>query len=474
MPIELQVTPTQWTARGEAACDVRGRPLRVWGGIVGESARVRVVGEGQNAAYAVFRESASPSPVRRDPSCPKVHTCGGCAFMHMTEDGARSARAAAVRAELDRHGVVAEVTGPAPGPDGELGFRHVAKLMVGFSDHGRIRVGAPGRTTRTIVPIPECEVLAPALREVMIQAAHHIIDLNIAPYDPSNDRGVLRWVVLRGSRATGEVMVTLVAGRRTRELADLAEKIALASPVAGVALHLTQQQGNAIFERDEEGAIRWLSLLGKRNLEEELNGVRYLVGPVDFFQTNPSVAEQLYADVLERLELEEGVPVVDLYCGVGGFALQAARMTGWALGVEDVPSAVAHATEAAHRQKIPAEFLAARVGDALDDLVRRLADRRPVVIVNPARRGLEEGVAEKIAALRPRRVAYISCNPAALAKDLALLSGLGLQTSEVRLFDMFPQTHHVEAVAILDGEAVEEGTRRAPRRRVIGRKEEAP
>lgn len=470
MQRELAVTPTSWSPRGEAVLSVRGRPIVVWQGIVGEHATVRITNLGRNRDYASFRGTQRPSPHRVDPPCEKYHTCGGCPLMHLDLAGQHAAKRAMVREALDAEGLgdlpVGELTA---GPDAERDFRWVVKLGVGHSDHGRLRVGAWGRNNRSIVPIPHCLVAADPLRAVMASVAHHILELDLPPYDPASDRGVLRAVVLRGSRSTGEVLVTIIAGRRVRGLAELADRVAIeASPVVGVVLHLNADPGNAIFQRDPLGEIHTKVLRGRPYVEESLGGVRYRIGPGDFFQTNPGVAERLYARALDALDLGPDTPFVDLYSGVGGLALAAAARTGWAHGVEFLSGAVASARDAAKAQDLPATFECEDVGVLLPDLARRLAGARPVVAVNPARRGLEEGVAEGIAALRPRRIAYISCDPRAMARDLAHLRDLGFLPARVDPFDMFPHTAHVECLAILHSEDDEPPTGRAPRRRVIG------
>lgn len=468
----VRVTPAEWTFRGETGVHTRHGPLVIWGGIPGEASDVKILHEGQNRAYGSWQHAETPHPHRVEPKCGRYHLCGGCPLMHLTPEGQRDARRTLVRQALEAEELgqvpVSEVK---PCPDGEEDFRWVIKLGVGYSDHGRLRVGAWGRRTRNIIPIPQCHVAAPVLRRVMGQVAHHVIEAELEPYNPETDDGVIRAIVLRGSRARNEVLVTFVVGRRVKRLHDVAEAVAAAGEVVGVVVHVNYEEGNAIYTRDEEGAVRTRTMGGRPYLEEVLGDVTYRIGPGDFFQTNPAMAEVLYADVLKELALEEGTPFVDLYCGVGGLALQAARTTGWALGVEGLEGAVSSAREAAARQKIPAEFHVGDVGEVATELAPRLAPTRPVVSVNPSRRGLEEGVVDAVLALKPRRLAYISCNPRALARDLMAFQKGGMRVQRVDLFDMFPQTAHVEAVAYLVPEQPDDGvSRRAPKRKVLPRK----
>ncbi|MFK7927413.1 MAG: 23S rRNA (uracil(1939)-C(5))-methyltransferase RlmD, partial [Myxococcota bacterium] len=355
-------------------------------------------------------------------------------------------------------------------PDGLLDYRHVVKLGVGYSDQGSLRVGAWGRRSRTIVPIPHCPVTTDTLRRAMSTLAHYIIALDIRPYEPATERGVLRSIVARQSRTTGEVLITLVVGNRIRQLGELAELVANdVTEVAGVWVHINSEEGNHIFQRDDLGGVRTKPLVGKAWIEETIGGVTYRMGPGDFFQTNPAVAEVLYERTLDRLDVKEGSLVVDLYAGVGGMALQAAKRAGWALGVELVEGAVGHARESARRNGLTAEFINDEVHMALPLVQKRLGKRRPDVVVNPARRGLEEGVIDELVALNPRRIAYVSCNPWALARDLQEFKAKGFSIGDLELFNMFPNTAHVETLVVLEGPGADEAPGRAPRRKVARR-----
>ncbi|MEZ4240599.1 MAG: 23S rRNA (uracil(1939)-C(5))-methyltransferase RlmD [Myxococcota bacterium] len=464
----VTVTPQRWLPRGEAEVVVPGRiPLVVWGGIPGEASRVRLGHQGANQAHGEWASSDQPDPHRVEPICEKYRPCGGCPLMHLDADGQDLARRALVRKALDDAGLDDVPLAPStPSPDGLTGFRYVVKVGFGVSPMtGRARIGAWARHTREIVPIPDCHVAAPILRKTMVSLAHHTLQLGIQPYE--NGRGVLRSAVLRASRTTGEVLVTLVAARRDKALQDLAEELGRGvSAVVGVWLHLNDGPGNAIFARDDQGVVGTLPLAGREWIEERLNDLVYRVGPGDFFQTNPSVAEVLYARTVERLALTEGEALVDLYCGVGGITLLAARQTGFALGVEEIEGAVTRAREAARMNRVPAEFTTGKVVDVLQQIAPRFQGTGPCVVVDPSRRGLEPGVIEAIGGLQPRAIAYVSCNPTAMGRDLAQLRAAGYALDEVDVFDMFPNTSHVECLTIARPEGGAVAQRRAPRRKL--------
>jgi len=465
---KIVVTPSSWTHKGEARCVGGGqRPLLVWQGIAGEEGLVDVVHHGRNLVFGHWLKSQQPSPHRVEPMCEKVNSCGGCPWMHMNPRGQQEGHEALVRDAFREEGLQAPIGAYHASAQLE-DYRHVIKVGFGWTDRGRLRMGAWGRRNRRLVAIPDCNVAAPVLRKVMMSLAHHAIELRIHPYDPETERGVLRSAVLRASRSTGEVMVTLVAAKRTRFLTELAEAVAQGCPeVVGVWLHINKGPGNAIFLRDDEGVVGTVRLAGKETIEEELGGVVYRIGPGDFFQTHPEMAATLYQRTLDRLDLSGDDTLLDLYAGVGGLALAGAERAGFALGVEAVDGAVQRARQTARGNRINAEFMQGLVLEVLPELTERFAGVGPKIVVDPARRGLEEGVRDAIVSLKPSLLAYVACSTRALARDIAPLVNDGWRLQPLELFAMFPHTPHVEVLAVLEPPEAPEATRRAPKRKLV-------
>ena len=464
-----RMTPHYWHPDGDAV--VPGDlPVDVWGGIPGEAAEVELLHTGRHRIVGRFHSPVGePHPLRRPPPCEHFDACGGCPLMHLTPAGQERARLAMLRDALTEVGLGALTPSTVqPSPEGDEGYRHVVKLVVGRSDHGHLRIGTFARRTHRVVAIPGCNVATPTLRRVMSVVAHLIIELDIWPFDAETGRGTLRHVVMRQSRATGEVMVTLVAGSRNRALGILAERLSgSVGEVAGVHLHLNDDPGNNIFARDEEGQVLTVKLVGKDGIEEHLDEVILGVGPGDFYQANPAMAEQIARDLMALLEPDRERPLLDLYCGVGAFTLALGRQHGWALGVETVGGAVHRARENARRNRISAEFLAGDTIEMLPEVARRLEGRHPVVMLDPARRGAGDGVLAGVLAMHPARIVYLSCNPRALARDLVELQAAGWRVRELRAYDMFPQTMHLEALALLDPPKAPGDSRPPPRRQVV-------
>ncbi len=465
------VRPDTWMPRGEALCLSTRPPMAIWQGIPGERAEVHIYHVGRNRLLARWNRAIDGrNPNRVEPPCSRYSSCGGCPLMHLNRRGQYSARLDMLREALGVLKHRPPVDRVVPSPDGLSDYRHVVKLAVGYTDIGRIRLGAFGRNSRDIVPVPDCLAVTPTLRRAMKAVSHHVIHMRVMPYDHNQRRGLIRYVVLRQSRASGQLLVTLVAVRWSRILEDLAQEISLSLPeVTGVHLHVNNGPGNAIFNADGTGVVGTRKLNGQSWLEEEVLGNRLRLGPGDFFQTNPAVAHLLYREVVSNLLRDR--PLLDLYCGIGGIALGGIRKTGWAMGVELNSSAVDRARESASINRLPAEFTSGLVQDELPEIGKRITGVQPNVVVNPARRGLEEGVVDRILEVNPARVIYVSCNPRTMAMDLARFEDSGYLVKKLVPFDMFPNTSHMELVAVMDGKNVETtsraGRKRGPRRRMV-------
>ena len=471
MGFDITVTPKEWTPRGEAIIRKGHRRLVVWSGIPGESAMVRVYHQGQYQDRARFLQPANgPHPHRQEPPCPKYTLCGGCPLMHIDPTGQHKARLFILRKYLEAAGIPAKAPDSiVPSPDGDTGYRHVVKMIVGYSDQGHLRVGARGRDGQTIVPISRCDVATPELRRLMVSVAHHIIQLQITPYHPNTGEGSLRHIVMRQSRATGKILITLVSGRKDRLIGQLAQAITTEnSTVAGIHLHFNNSAGDAIFDRDENGFIGTLPLRGDPTICDTLGGVNLRIGPGDSFQANPAVADQIVSDVVEMFASDRARAVVNLYSGVGAFALALSKHHGWSIGVEGVAGAILRARENAKHNNITAEFVAGEVHEVLPDIQRRLDGRAPVVVVDPPHRGLGADVVQQLVQLEPARIAYLSCNPLSLAEDLKGFIAAGWDVKTLTAYDMSPQTAHLEVLAELTPPiAPPEPTRRPPRRKIV-------
>jgi 23S rRNA (uracil1939-C5)-methyltransferase len=337
----------------------------------------------------------------------------------------------------------AEVAAPVPSPR-TLGYRNRSKLAAAWSG-GRLVLGAYAPRSHDVVDLAGCRIAEPPLDDTARALRGFLDEAGVAPYDEQTLTGDLRHVVLQGSH-DGRVLAVWVARRELPDARGLARDFRRLRPeVVGVVGHVNRGRGNAIFDAagetvalDGDGAI-------VDRLEMEAGPLPLRLSAGAFFQANRDVAALAYAAIVRGLAPRSGERAVDVYCGVGGISLALARAGAETLGIETHPGAVADAAASAALDGAAGACFVA--GDAAAELHR--VDRAELVVLNPPRKGCAEAVLAEVVRLAPRAIAYLSCDPDTLARDLAWLAARGYRARDVTPFDMLPHTPHVEALAVI-------------------------
>jgi 23S rRNA (uracil1939-C5)-methyltransferase len=439
---------TDLDEEGAGVGDLAGLALHVAGALPGEevAAHIAHVSPHSPVAWGELESVVTPSPDRRAPVCPGFGRCGGCAIQHLAHDAQLSWKEARVRDAFAAHDALKNVGVGACVPSPRvLGYRNNAKL-VPAGGPGGLRLGGYAPRSHDVVDLIGCQVVEPAIDAVAAALRALVAEAGVELYDERRATGRLRHVVLRANHA-GQVLVALVVARPLPDGPALAERLRAVRPeVVGVVEHQNRTRGNAIFEADGEervlagaGEIDDRLLVGERTLRVRLT-------PSAFFQANRDVAGLAYTALAGALSVRPGEQVVDAYSGVGGIGLGLAAAGARVVGIESHAGAVANAAAAAALNGIAtARFVA---GDAAVALAA--VDRADLVVVNPPRKGCAPEVLAQIARLTPRTVGYLSCDPATLARDLAVLATARYHARTVTPFDMLPHTPHIETLAILD------------------------
>jgi 23S rRNA (uracil1939-C5)-methyltransferase len=449
----LSIRCTDLDGEGSGVGEVGGIDVHVAAAWPGERvvAVVEHLSRQTPTAWARLETVEAASPARRPPACRAFGACGGCVLQHLDYAAqlawkrARVATAFAARPEL------AEVrVGPCVASPNPLGYRNKSKLVAGRAgDH--LVLGAYAPRSHEVVDLQGCRIAEPPLDETAAALRAILAEAGVRPYDEGTLTGDLRHVVLRANHA-GRVLAVLIVARPLPDAEMLARRVRVARPeVAGVVEHLNQTRGNVLFAESDGDNERLLD--GAGTLDEQIDvgprSVRLTLSPGAFFQANRTVAALAYAAIARALAARPTDRVVDAYCGVGGIALLLAPEAAEVIGVESHAGAVASATASAARNGIPnARFLA---GDAAATLAT--IDRADLVVLNPPRKGCAPAMLDEVVRLAPRAIAYLSCDPDTLARDLALLATRGYRCGDVTPFDMLPHTPHVEALAILSRSA---------------------
>ncbi|MDI3279846.1 MAG: 23S rRNA (uracil(1939)-C(5))-methyltransferase RlmD [Bacillota bacterium] len=422
----------------------------------GDLAEVQIQEVRRHYARGRLLRLVEPSPERVKPPCPSWPRCGGCQLPHLDYRAQLDRKRRLVEAALRRLGHLEEVpVRETLGMDEPWFYRNKAQFPV-RGRPGHLEMGFFARGTHQVVPIDQCRIHHPLISRTLQVVKPLLEEYRVPPYDEESGRGLLRHVAVRVGFRTGEVLLTFVTAASSFPPGpEVAERLRAALPeVVGVAQNVNPRRTNVIF-----GPETFL-LAGRGYILEELCGVRFRISPTSFFQVNPRQAEVLYARVARYAGLAEEreagganpVPeaptLLDLYSGIGSIALCLAGRAGRVIGVEEAEEAVRDARENARLNGIAnAEF---RCGPVEEVLPRLAAEglRPDIAVLDPPRSGCSPQVLDTVAELAAPRLVYVSCHPATLARDLARLRQRGYQAVEVQPVDMFPQTSHVEAVAL--------------------------
>jgi 23S rRNA (uracil1939-C5)-methyltransferase len=395
-------------------------------------------------AEADLVEVETPSEARTAPPCPHFGPCGGCVWQHLDYRTQLAAKESIVRESLAHLGGLRdlEVRPILPMPDpwyyrNKMEFAFHPTSMLGLHRRGAFD---------QVVPITDCRLQSPATNEILGIVREWAGASGLSRYDARTHTGLLRQVVIREGKRTGEIMVGLItAAPEVPGTGILAQR--LVTSVAGIASVV-----HGVNPGPSDGLpLTAVSLLaGRPYIMEELAGFRFRIGLETFFQPNTVQAGRL-VEVVEAAAAERsGGVVFDLYCGGGTFSLPLARHARRVYGVDIVAAAVeAAGANAALNGVANVEFAAGDVRRLLPELVRRTGPPQ-LVVLDPPRSGAGSRVIQKIVATRAPRIAYVSCNPTTLAPDLGELVHGGYAIRTVQPVDQFPHTYHVECVVLLD------------------------
>jgi 23S rRNA (uracil1939-C5)-methyltransferase len=437
---EVDVTVDALAYGGNGVARLDGYVVFVRGAIPGD--RVRAVITKRKRAYAEARavEVLEPSPERQ----PEVAHHPGAPWQVLPYERQLEVKAAQVEDALRRIGGLDGFT-LEPIVPAEQRWRYRNKLEYSFGEDpsGELLLGfhAPG-SWEEVVGVDDVLLASERGNRAREQVLAWAREQGLSAHDRRGGGGLLRNLVVREGRRTGQLQVRLVTG--PGEL----DEHALAEAVECEGLFVTRTE--ALAETTAGGETHLVS--GARVLEEELAGLRFAISPEAFFQTNTEMAERLDALVGEYAALRGWERVYDLFCGIGTIGLTLASSAGEVHGLEVVEPAVRDAARNARRNGIGnARFHAGDVRLALRELVET-AGRPDVVLVDPPRAGLSQKVVRRIVEASPRRIVYVSCNPTTLAPNAAQLVEAGYTLQRVRPVDMFPQTPHIECVAVLERE----------------------
>lgn len=441
--VTLEITGLDDEGFGTASFE--GKKVLIAGALPGETVSFRVTHCGARTAFGETVTILSPSPYRMASSPCTIAACSNCPLISMDYQAQLALKHRCIEKEIrafpSLRSVPVHSVVPSPRP---LNYRNSAKLVVAGTFRSPI-IGIYRRNSHDVADIASCPLHHPLINRIVDVVKEGITKGKVPVYNPRTGTGFLRYLVVRVSEHSGRAMVVFVTARRSyNEIHHLTKYIQRLVPELDVVVqNVNASEGNVILGQQDHFITRDHALI------DELGDVRFSISPRSFFQVNSGSARIIYEKVREWSALTGEETVVDVYCGIGGISLFLAGQAQEVHGIEYVDAAVADAERNARLNRVQnCSFEAGDAAELLRDHLEEGAEP-DLIVLNPPRKGCDRKVLETAAASGPGKIIYVSCSPATLARDLDILAGLGYRTLEVQPVDMFPQTPHVENVALL-------------------------
>ena len=428
---------------GEGVGRLDDKVIFVEGALPDESVEVEIIQSKKNYAVGKLKKILRESDDRVKPLCPLYEKCGGCQLQHLSYAAQLAWKRRQIEDAVKHIGKLDVKVFETLGMENPCAYRNKMQFPVNKIG-GKLIVGCYERGSHKIVDTESCLIQRAGMDEVLTGVKKILQRFNVSAYDEDTHRGCLRHVMSRiGTR--GEIMIVLVtATKNFPNEKSVVNAIRHELPqVTSIQQNIQTYHNNVILGRETK------ILYGKSFVEDVIGGLKFKISARSFFQVNTSQAEVLYNVAKNFAGLSGRETVIDAYCGIGTISLFMAKTARKVYGIEIVPDAINDAVKNARENKIRnAEFI---VGDAVKIIPRLYRDgiRADVVIVDPPRAGCEKKVLETFAAMNPAKIVYVSCNPATLARDIAILNELGYRAEKIQPVDMFPFSSHIESVTLL-------------------------
>lgn len=482
---ELQIT--DMGVGGEGIGRYEGMTFFVKDALIGDTIRASVTKLKKNYGYARVEEILVPSPDRVEPRCPLHRRCGGCQIQALSYGKQLEYKERKVKNNLMRLGGFSgeelAVFEPIVGMDEPYRYRNKAQFPVGYDSRNRIVTGFYAARTHSIIPVEDCLLGVEENRPILHIVREWMEQYHILAYDEISGAGLVRHVLIRYGFATKEIMVCLIInGDHLPKQQELVDRLREIGGMTSISVNVNRERTNVILGK-ETRCIWGLPYItdyihlrkcgtscgqGEPEFARTDTAISYHISPQSFYQVNPLQTEKLYSTALEYAGLSGNECVWDLYCGIGTISLFLSHRARKVYGVEVVPQAIEDARENAKRNGITnVEFFVGRAEEVLPEFYRgsaaasdelhrveedRLRDdmRRPdVIVVDPPRKGCDEVCLSTMLQMQPKRIVYVSCDSATLARDLRVLVNGGYKLERGRVFDQFGNTVHTETVVQL-------------------------
>ena len=439
-------------SKGEGIGRYEGFTVFVEGALPGEVVLVRIVQVRKNFAFGKLMKVMEPSEDRVVPACLLSGKCGGCQLCHFSYDGQLRFKREKVRQVLERIGhfpeeevaaVLAEHTLGMENGDW-LNYRNKAQFPIQMVD-GQVQAGFYAPRSHRLLPVMDCKIQSKKANALIKQIVAFMQKNKVSVYDEQQHEGLVRHVLIRDGYFSGQVSVCVVINGKKLHKSELWIRLMRDLKVDSFSFNINTEKSNVILGRETR------LVYGTPYIEDKIGDLRFRISPASFYQVNPVQTAVLYSQALEMADLSGDEVVWDAYCGIGTISLFLAQKAKKVYGVEIVPAAIEDAKINAQLNNMDnAEFYVGKAEEVIPSLYKEQGIRADVMVVDPPRAGCEEVLLRTFMDMAPEKIVYVSCDPATLARDLDILCHQGQYKLErIETCDMFPNSSHVETVALL-------------------------
>lgn len=457
---------------GEGIGKLGGFAFFVKDAVIGDKVEAKVMKVKKSQAYARLMKLLVPSPNRAEPKCQYHKQCGGCQIQALDYQTQLLFKTNKVKNNLMRIGGFSEelldmVMEPIVGMQNPYRYRNKAQFPIGTDKNGEIITGFYAGRTHVIIPNTDC-VLGVRENKIILEILlDYMKKYKIEPYNETTGKGLIRHILIRKGFTSGEIMVcVIINGDKLPQEEKLVEALAKVEGMTSISINTNKEKTNVIMGakcRTIWGNDKITDVIYARSMADinagidgiadgtaKDSGITFAISPLSFYQVNPIQTEKLYSIALEYARLTGEETVWDLYCGIGTISLFMAKKAKQVYGIEIIEQAIQDARENARRNNITnVQFYTGKAEEVLPRLYEDEGIYADVICVDPPRKGCDEACLNTMLKMAPKRIVYVSCDSATLARDLKYLCGNGYRLEKVRAVDQFPGTVHVETVVML-------------------------
>ena len=430
---------------GEGIAKIDNFTIFVPGAIKGEKIKILIVKVLSSHAFGKILEIINESETRQDSDCLTYKRCGGCNLRHIKYEETLRMKQNAVQSLVNKTFKNKLKVEETVGMENPFHYRNKAQYPLGINKEGEPVIGVFANRTHEVIPMEKCLIQNPQSEEIGKFILKFIKQNNMSIYDEKRGKGLFRHIVIKVGIKTNQIMCVLVInGKSIPKEFELIEKLVVKFPnIKTIVKNINMKNTNVILGQEN------INVYGDGYIEDKLGEYIFKISPLSFYQVNPIQAEKLYNLGVEMAQISKNDTVFDLYCGIGTISLFMAKYAKKVYGIEIVKEAVIAANENALLNGVDnTEFYAGDVEVVLDDLINNKGVKADIVMFDPPRKGLDKNSINNILKIKPKKIVYISCNPATLVRDLADFEDL-YDVQKIVPVDMFPWTSHVECCALL-------------------------